>query len=122
MGSIAVSASDIMNGQPADGMELVFSKLHNSQPSVLKTCFLNSKGHADVPLLNGQDFSCGAYRLEVNVENYFKTKKIGTSFPEESSLMRQVVFDFYVVDQTINHEIQLLIGLNSYSVFISYNR
>ncbi len=106
---------DTMHGCPAGGMTGRLYMTRGEQATLLKSFILNADGRNPAgPLLQGDEFVVGTYRLSFDVANYFKTR--GVVLPEPHFL-NQVNLDFGVADPKQHYHVPLLVSPWSYSTY-----
>lgn len=75
MGKLTTHVLDTANGCPAAGMAVTLYRLQaDGSASRLKALVLNDDGRADAPLLQGDEFQPGRYRLVFEVAAYFRAR------------------------------------------------
>jgi 5-hydroxyisourate hydrolase len=109
MGKLTTHVLDTMNGCPAAGMAV---RLYREGQPVL-SLQLNADGRADAPLLQGEAFAPGRYRLVFAVADYFRAR--GVALPEPPFL-DEVPLDFGLADDSHYH-VPLLVSPWSYSTY-----
>jgi len=118
MGRLTTHVLDTMNGCPAAGMAVALYRLAaggSAEPPVrLATLQLNADGRADAPLLQGDSFQPGRYRLVFDVAAYFRAK--GAELPEPPFL-DQVPLDFGLADTAAHYHVPLLASPWAYSTY-----
>jgi 5-hydroxyisourate hydrolase len=80
----------------------------------LRSVKTNEDGRVDWPLLSGDDFKPGHYRLQFDVESYFRAQ--GTALPEPAFL-GLVPLDFGISDANAHYHVPLLVSPWSYSTY-----
>jgi 5-hydroxyisourate hydrolase len=122
MGKLTTHVLDTMNGCPAAGMAVALWRLpalgapQGSQPAatLIAELQLNHDGRADAPLLQGDTFQPGRYRLVFSVAAYFRS--IGVVLPEPPFL-DEVPLDFGLADTTAHYHVPLLASPWAYSTY-----
>ena len=115
MGRLTTHVLDTMNGCPAAGMTVALYRLAaDGTPQPLAKLQLNADGRADAPLLQGDSFVPGRYRLVFDVAAYFRAK--GAELPEPPFL-DQVPLDFGLADVTGHYHVPLLASPWAYSTY-----
>ncbi len=114
MGKLTTHVLDTMNGCPAAGMRLRLYSLAGGQATLLKELTLNHDGRADAPLLEGDAFRAGAYRLLFDVAPYFRSR--GVTLPEPPFL-DAVPLDFGLADTRGHYHVPLLTSPWAYSTY-----
>jgi 5-hydroxyisourate hydrolase len=115
MGALTTHVLDTMNGCPAAGMA---ASLYRVGPDgavvLLKSFTLDADGRAAAPLLAGEDFTAGRYRLQFQVAAYFRAR--GVALPEPAFL-GAVAIDFGVADAQSHYHVPLLASPWSFSTY-----
>ena len=114
MGFLTTHVLDTMNGCPAAGMRVALYRLDGDTPQLLRELTLDDDGRAGGPLLEGESFRPGRYRLEFDVAAYFRAR--GVELPEPAFLDR-VPLDFGIADATSHYHVPLLASPWSYSTY-----
>ncbi len=112
---------DTVHGTPAAGMAVtLYRRIALAQGDLdagwqlLVSAATNEDGRLDAPLLKGDDFQVGAYRLVFDVEGYFRAK--GVALPQPAFL-GLVPLDFGIADATSHYHVPLLVSPWSYSTY-----
>ena len=105
MGKLTTHVLDTANGCPAAGMGVALYRLDNGVPALLKRIVLNHDGRTDGPLLEGEGFAPGNYRLVFGVAAYFRG--LGAVFAEPPFL-DEVPLDFGLADPGSHSHVPLL--------------
>jgi 5-hydroxyisourate hydrolase len=120
-GFLTTHVLDTVHGTPAEGMRLDLYVRETSPDGCadgrwlsLRSVVTNADGRLDGPLLSGQDFKPGCYRLIFDVEAYFKSK--GVAMPQPAFLGR-VPLDFGIADAQSHYHVPLLVSPWSYSTY-----
>ena len=120
-GCLTTHVLDTVHGMPAAGMrivlyarELVPDGSGDGRWLSLRSVVTNEDGRLDRPLLSGDDFKQGFYRLVFDVEAYFKGR--GLQLPEPAFLTK-VPLDFGVADERAHYHVPLLVSPWSYSTY-----
>jgi 5-hydroxyisourate hydrolase len=114
MGFLTTHVLDTMNGCPAAGMRVALYRLEGDTPRLLREFALDADGRAGGPLLEGEAFQVGRYRLAFEVGAYFRDR--GTALPEPEFLDR-VPLDFGIADAGAHYHVPLLTSPWSYSTY-----
>ena len=114
MGRLTTHVLDTMNGCPAAGMQVRLYALKGGAATLVKQLALNDDGRADAPLLEGDAFVPGSYRLVFDVAGYFRARKV--SLPEPNFLNR-VSIDFGVAHPEQHYHVPLLVSPWAYSTY-----
>ena len=114
MGFLTTHVLDTMNGCPAAGMRVALYRLEGDAAHLLRELELDADGRAGGPLLEGDAFQAGRYRLEFDVGAYFRAR--GAALPEPAFLER-VPLDFGIADPGAHYHVPLLASPWSYSTY-----
>jgi 5-hydroxyisourate hydrolase len=114
MGKLTTHVLDTMNGCPAAGMAVSLYRIESAGPMPIKAIALNHDGRADAPLLEGDAFQPGRYRLVFSVAPYFRAR--GVALPEPAFL-GDVPLDFGIADASSHYHVPLLASPWSYSTY-----
>ena len=119
MGKLTTHVLDTMHGIPAAGMAVRLYRLgaHLSNGGVeqLKALVLNHDGRADEgPLLEGDAFTPGRYRLVFGVAAYCQLR--GVVLPEPPFL-DEVPLEFGIADADLHFHVPLLASPWAYSTY-----
>lgn len=114
MGRLTTHVLDTMHGCPAAGMRVRLYRLQGGDAFELKSLALNADGRADAPLLEGEAFQPGRYRLVFEVAAYFRAR--GVAIPDPAFL-DTVPLDFGIADATQHYHVPLLASPWAYSTY-----
>lgn len=114
MGKLTTHVLDTMHGAPAAGMAVRLYRIDGGAAVPLKTLTLNADGRADAPLLEGEAFETGRYRLVFAVADYFRAR--GVTLPEPAFL-DEVPLDFGIADAASHYHVPLLASPWAYSTY-----
>lgn len=114
MGKLTTHVLDTMNGCPAAGMRVRLYRLQGGATALVKELTLNQDGRADAPLLEGDAFVLGSYRLMFDVAPYFHAR--GVELPEPPFL-DTVPLDFGLADAAAHYHVPLLASPWAYSTY-----
>jgi len=114
MGHLTTHVLDTMNGCPAAGLRVALYRIDGDAPQRLRELALDADGRAGGPLLEGEAFRPGRYRLEFELGAYFRSR--GVVLPEPAFLDR-VPLDFGVADADAHYHVPLLASPWSYSTY-----
>jgi 5-hydroxyisourate hydrolase len=114
MGRLTTHVLDTMNGCPAAGMRVSLYRLEGDVPALLKQVVLNGDGRADGPLLEGDGFATGRYRLVFEVARYFRDRAVALPDPP---FLDAVPLDFGLADAGAHYHVPLLASPWSYSTY-----
>ena len=106
---------DTMHGSPAAGMAVRLYRLDASgSPQLLQSLTLNADGRAPAPLLEGEAFQPGRYRLVFSVAPYFRA--LGVTLPEPA-FIDDALLDFGIADAGGRYHVPLLVSPWAYSTY-----
>lgn len=118
MGFLTTHVLDTMNGCPAAGMRVQLHRLDGDGDGdvarLLRDLTLDADGRAGGPLLEGDAFQPGRYRLTFDLGDYFRAR--GAALPEPVFLDR-VPLDFGIADAGSHYHVPLLASPWSYSTY-----
>jgi 5-hydroxyisourate hydrolase len=115
MGKLTTHVLDTMNGCPAAGMAVRLYRIEaDGAARLLAELALNHDGRADAPLLAGETFVAGRYRLVFGVAAYFRG--LGVALPEPPFL-DEVPLDFGLADTAAHYHVPLLASPWAYSTY-----
>lgn len=114
MGKLTTHVLDTMNGCPAAGMRVRLYALRAGAATLVRELTLNHDGRADAPLLDGDAFVPGSYRLVFDVAPYFRAR--GVSLPDPPFL-DAVPLDFGLADVQAHYHVPLLASPWAYSTY-----
>ena len=101
---------DTASGRPAAGVEV---RLYLGT-SLIARKSTNSDGRCDGPLIAGEAFVVGAYRLEFEIGGYFRSANIDLPSP---AFLETVVITFGVADASAHYHVPLLVSPFGYSTY-----
>jgi 5-hydroxyisourate hydrolase len=120
-GHLTTHVLDTVHGVPAAGMKIELYVRETSPDGCsdgrwlsLRSVTTNEDGRLDGPLLSGEDFKCGCYRLIFDVEGYFRAK--GVALPQPAFLGK-VPLDFGIADASVHYHVPLLVSPWAYSTY-----
>lgn len=115
MGKLTTHVLDTANGCPAAGMAVTLYRLgEGGVPALVKAVTLNHDGRADAPLLQGDEFQPGRYRLVFAVAAYFRAR--GDTLAEPPFL-DEVPLDFGLATIGQHYHVPLLASAWAYSTY-----
>lgn len=112
-GKLTTHVLDTMHGVPAAGMTITLYGW-DGQWQMIKQVITNADGRTDEPLLYADSLKSGRYRLEFDVEGYFRAK--GLDLPEPAFLSL-VPIDFGIAQPHMAYHVPLLISPWVYSTY-----
>ena len=117
MGRLTTHVLDTARGCPAAGLNInLFRHVDDKKmvPDHLVSSITNADGRSDVPLLEGEEFIAGRYRLAFAVADYFR--KNGDQLPAVPFL-EDVVIDFGINHSGQHYHVPLLLSPYGYSTY-----
>ena len=114
MGHLTTHVLDTMNGCPAAGLRVALYRIEGGAARLLRELALDADGRAGGPLLQGDDFQSGRYRLEFDVGGYFRGR--GVELPDPAFL-ECVPLDFGIADAASHYHVPLLASPWSYATY-----
>ncbi len=115
MGKLTTHVLDTANGCPAAGMAVRLYRLGADGSAIeLKRIALNHDGRADEPLLQGDAFQPGRYRLVFSVAAYFRGRGAALAEPP---FLDEVPLDFGLAAVGQHYHVPLLASPWSYSTY-----
>jgi 5-hydroxyisourate hydrolase len=114
MGRLTTHVLDTANGGPGAGMRVRLYRRRGADYAFVKEVLTNGDGRCDVPLLEGESFTRGTYRLVFSAGSYFAAR--GLRAPEPP-FVDEVTLDFGVADAAAHYHVPLLVSPYSYSTY-----
>ena len=114
MGLLTTHVLDTMNGCPAAGLRVALYRLEGDSSRLLRELALDADGRAGGPLLEGDAFEVGRYRLLFEVGAYFRARGAALPAPE---FLDRVPLDFGIADAASHYHVPLLASPWSYSTY-----
>ena len=114
MGKLTTHVLDTANGCPATGMLVTLYRLQGALAERLKVVTLNHDGRADGPLLQGDEFQPGRYRLVFEVADYFRARGAALADPP---FLDSVPLDFGLSAAGEHYHVPLLASPWAYSTY-----
>ncbi len=111
MGRLTSHVLDTTSGKPAAGMVV---DLFDAAGTRLARATTNGDGRFEQPLLEGEAFKAGRYRLQFHVAQYFRVR--GVELPEPPFL-DVVTLDFGIAERSAHYHVPLLVSPYSYSTY-----
>lgn len=103
---------DTANGCPAAGIEIELWLIKPDCSSRLKTVITNHDGRTDEPLLVGEAFQPGNYKLIFHVGNYFAEDDV-----PDFVFLDRIPIEFGIADIQLHYHVPLLVSPWSYSTY-----
>ena len=115
MGKLTTHVLDTANGCPAAGMQVTLFRLaEGGAATPLKSFSLNADGRADAPLLSGDAYRPGRYRLVFAVAAYFRGRGAALADPP---FLDEVPLDFGLAAGDQHYHVPLLASPWAYSTY-----
>ena len=114
MGRLTTHVLDTANGRPGAGMRVRLYRRLGADYALVKEVLTNGDGRCDVPLLEAEFFTSGAYRLVFSAGSYFVAQGLRAPDPP---FVDEVTLDFGVADAAAHYHVPLLVSPYSYSTY-----
>jgi 5-hydroxyisourate hydrolase len=118
MGRLTTHVLDTAHGRPAAAVEVAVYRNLGGDPgeryALLETAVTNADGRCDAPLLEGDAFTAGRYRLVFQAGAYFAA--LGIALPEPP-FVDAVVVDFGIADAAAHYHVPLLVSPWGWSTY-----
>ena len=115
MGKLTTHVLDTASGIPARGLKIELLRLDaGGNPALVLTVDTNSDGRAPAPMLEGDAFAAGRYRLRFHVAAYFAAIGVRLADPPFLDI---VTIDFGIADAAQHYHVPLLVSPWSYSTY-----
>ena len=115
MGKLTTHVLDTANGCPGAGMAVTLYRIEaDGSARALKALTLNHDGRADAPLLQGDEFQPGRYRLVFEVAAYFRGRGAVLAEPP---FLDNVPLDFGLSALGEHYHVPLLASPWAYSTY-----
>jgi 5-hydroxyisourate hydrolase len=114
MGRLTTHVLDTAHGLPGAGMRVRLYRKDGAGYALLKDVVTNADGRCDVPLLEGESFAAGQYRLVFAAGPYFAARGAALARP---AFVDDVTLDFGVADAGAHYHVPLLVSPYSYSTY-----
>ena len=111
MGRLTTHVLDVAAGRPAAGMVV---ELLDGAGQRLKRATTNADGRLDAPLLEGEAFKAGSYRLQFHVASYSRVHGVELASPP---FLDVVAVDFGIADRSAHYHVPLLVAPHSYTTY-----
>jgi 5-hydroxyisourate hydrolase len=112
MTKLTTHVLDTANGCPAAGVEIDLWRMTRDFDRRLKTVITNQDGRTDVPLLMGEEFQAGLYKLVFHIGDYFAEGDV-----PDLVFLDEIPIQFGIVDATSHYHVPLLVSPWSYSTY-----
>lgn len=110
MSKLTTHVLDTANGCPGKGIAV---RLYKSG-ELLADTRTNDDGRCDQPLLQGESFVAGTYRLEFDAADYFRASGTELAAPP---FLDTVIIQFGIADENAHYHVPLLISPYGYSTY-----
>ena len=114
MGRLTTHVLDTAHGKPGAGMRVRLFRKRDSGYALLKELSTNADGRCDAPLLEGDAFAAGEYRLVFSAGAYFAAQGVNVAQP---AFVDEVTLDFGVADAAAHYHVPLLVSPYSFSTY-----
>ena len=114
MGRLTTHVLDTAHGVPAGGVAITLHRNMAERYALVRDAITNANGRTDEPLLEGEAFVAGRYRLMFRAGDYFRAH--GTALPEPP-FVDEVVIDFGIADAQSHYHVPLLVSPWSWSTY-----
>ncbi|MBK9114259.1 MAG: hydroxyisourate hydrolase [Betaproteobacteria bacterium] len=114
MGRLTTHVLDTAHGRPGAGIRITLYRNLAERYALIGDAVTNADGRCDEPLLQGEAFAPGRYRLVFAVGAYFAAA--GEPLPDPP-FVDEVVLDFGVADATAHWHVPLLVSPWSWSTY-----
>lgn len=110
MSKLTTHVLDTAHGCPGKGIAVRLLR----DDKLIATAVTNDDGRCDSPLLQGENFVAGTYRLEFDAGNYYRAR--GTELADPAFL-DTVIIQFGIADEGAHYHVPLLISPYGYSTY-----
>ncbi len=114
MGKLTTHVLDTAHGCPAAGVAVSLHRLAGDHMETLAQTVLNTDGRAPAPLLEGEAFKVGRYRLEFEIAAYFRARGMKLAEPP---FLDRIPVEFAIADADANYHVPLLVSPWAYSTY-----
>lgn len=114
MGRLSTHVLDSTTGVPGAGMRIDLYRLDDGAWVLLKSQNANKDGRTDEPLLVGEAFTPGRYKLQFHLGDYFRLR--ATALPEPPFL-DVVPIEIGIADAALHYHVPLLCTPWSYATY-----
>ena len=114
MGDLTTHILDTASGRPAAGVAVRIYAVEDEARRLLAETHTNADGRCDGPLLSGDAFRAGKYRIEFDIADYYRT--LGADLPNPA-FIDVAVIEFGVSDPGQKHHIPLLAAPYGYTTY-----
>jgi 5-hydroxyisourate hydrolase len=114
MGRLTTHVLDTAHGRPAAGMAVRLYRVDGADATLLKSLALDAVGRCDAPLLEGDAYRPGRYRLVFGVAEYFRGRGAQLADPP---FLDEVPLDFGIAAGSDHYHVPLLASPWAYSTY-----
>jgi 5-hydroxyisourate hydrolase len=114
MGRLTTHVLDTAQGMPGGGIRITLHRNLGERYTLVADAVSKADGRCDRPLLEGEAFTKGRYRLVFAVGEYFAAS--GLPLPDPP-FVDEVVVDFGVADGSAHYHVPLLVSPWSWSTY-----
>jgi len=114
MGQLTTHVLDTAHGRPGRGIKLQLARREANGWEPLSESITNDDGRVNGPLLSGDNFQRGEYRLTFAAGDYFRGLGVELADPP---FVDEVVICFGVADAEQHYHVPLLVSPFSYSTY-----
>jgi 5-hydroxyisourate hydrolase len=114
MGRLTTHVLDTANGRPGAGVRITLYRNAGERYLLIGDAVTNRDGRCDGPLLEGDAFTSGRYRMVFAAGEYFANA--GVALPDPP-FIDEVVVDFGVADAASHYHVPLLVSPWSFSTY-----
>lgn len=112
-GKLSTHVLDTATGRPAEGMRVQLFWVEPHAELLLRATVTNADGRTEGPMIDGERFSAGTYKLVFHVGDYFHEKQNA----DAKKFLDVVPLIFVVDDATRNYHVPLLVSPWAYSTY-----
>ena len=114
MGRLTTHVLDTAQGKPGAAMRVRLYRRRGDGYDPLMETTTNADGRCDAPLLEGDAFTTGRYRLVFSAGDYFAAQ--GLELPQPA-FVDEVTLDFGIADAAAHYHVPLLLSPFGYSTY-----
>ena len=114
MGCLTTHVLDTARGTPAAGLKIELFSVTDDTEQLVTSAVTNNDGRCDAPLLDGDAFIKGRYRLVFYCADYLHAQ--GDKLPD-IPFLEDVVIAFGIDNETQHYHVPLLLSAYGYSTY-----
>lgn len=114
MGRLTTHVLDTAHGIPAAGVALILYRNVGERYALIRDAETNADGRCAEPLLEGEAFTPGRYRLVFRIGDFYRAH--GVALPDPP-FVDEVVVDFGIADASAHYHVPLLVSPWGYSTY-----